>query len=399
MQLPKLIARRAGPGEGEFEGLLALSRRDAPALAAELDRLSADEARRLAGDDGRFASWGLVELLCEESRAIAGENFHRALALGELAVAAATRTKGQRLPEGGGEALQMLALAALGNAYRVNDELPAAGLAFQLAGAQRRLLTAGAFPVLQVEALSLEASFEIDRRSFPAAFARLDEALALARGLEQPQPAAEARLQLVLSQALVETRRIDEAIAACGRAAALAATATGTDRDLRLRFIATHNQVFFLSELGRYGEAEALLPDVEALGALHGTGTDWLRLDWVKARLLQAKGNWQQASGLLEYVRRAFIAAGQCYSGALVALERATLLFEAGRLAEVQQIAADLVGVFSAQAVHREALAAITLFKEAAQTSTLNQSLLVSMLTYLRRAEHDPGLRFVLVSR
>ena len=65
-----------------------------------------------------------------------------------------------------------------------------------------------------------------------------------------------------------------------------------------------------------------------------------------------------------------------------------------GRTAEVREIAEEMLWIFKAQEVHREALAALRLFCEAAQQETATVALARQVERYLRRAQLDPGLRF-----
>jgi hypothetical protein len=50
--------------------------------------------------------------------------------------------------------------------------------------------------------------------------------------------------------------------------------------------------------------------------------------------------------------------------------------------------------IFQARGVQREALAAIALFREAAESENVTTDLARRLLDYLHRARHDPKLRF-----
>jgi len=82
------------------------------------------------------------------------------------------------------------------------------------------------------------------------------------------------------------------------------------------------------------------------------------------------------------------------YDVALALLEIAVLLLEVGRAADVKALALDLAQVFQANGVHREALAALRLFQEAAGRKEATAELARRLLAYLFRARHDEGLRF-----
>jgi hypothetical protein len=82
------------------------------------------------------------------------------------------------------------------------------------------------------------------------------------------------------------------------------------------------------------------------------------------------------------------------YDVALALLEEAALLLEEGRAAEVKALAPELARVFEGKGVHREALAALRLFREAAEREAASAGLARRVLGFLFRARHDPGLRF-----
>jgi hypothetical protein len=75
-------------------------------------------------------------------------------------------------------------------------------------------------------------------------------------------------------------------------------------------------------------------------------------------------------------------------------LEEAALLLDDRRTAEVKALTRDLPAVFEAEEVHREALAALRLFHEAAEQEEATAELARRVLRYLFRARHDQHLPF-----
>jgi hypothetical protein len=71
----------------------------------------------------------------------------------------------------------------------------------------------------------------------------------------------------------------------------------------------------------------------------------------------------------------------------------APLLLAENRTAEVKEMARELVAVFKEKGIHREALAALRLFQEAAEREATAE-LARRVLRYLFRARYDEGLRF-----
>jgi TPR repeat protein len=93
--------------------------------------------------------------------------------------------------------------------------------------------------------------------------------------------------------------------------------------------------------------------------------------------------------------RREFAARGMDYDAALALLEEAALLLGEGQVDEVKALALELAMVFDSKGVHREALAALRLFQEAAEKEQATAELARGILSYLFCARHDPGLRFL----
>jgi hypothetical protein len=82
------------------------------------------------------------------------------------------------------------------------------------------------------------------------------------------------------------------------------------------------------------------------------------------------------------------------YDAALVSLELAVLWLEKGRTREVKELAEEMVWIFESQKVHKEALAALTLFREAAGREAATVALARRVLGYLEKAQSAPGLQF-----
>jgi hypothetical protein len=93
-------------------------------------------------------------------------------------------------------------------------------------------------------------------------------------------------------------------------------------------------------------------------------------------------------------VDRVFDRRGHAFNYALASLELALLLLKMGQPAEVSKLAAEMLPIFRAQKVKREALAALQLFCEAAKRKTATVELAGRLVKFLQRAQHDPELRF-----
>jgi hypothetical protein len=63
-----------------------------------------------------------------------------------------------------------------------------------------------------------------------------------------------------------------------------------------------------------------------------------------------------------------------------------------GRTADVQRLAGEMVAIFAAKDVHREATAALLLFQEAARREEVSAGLIRELALYLEAARVDPRL-------
>ena len=82
------------------------------------------------------------------------------------------------------------------------------------------------------------------------------------------------------------------------------------------------------------------------------------------------------------------------YDAAMVSLDLALLYVQEGRTGEVRRVAEEMVPVFAAQDVHREAMAALRLFQEAARREEVTAGLVREVVGFLKAARGDRELRF-----
>jgi len=365
-----------------LQGRALAVRQQAPALWRVLKRRSPAERRVLVENTQEYRSWGLCELLCAESVKAAADNADRAVELAELAVYIAELAPGEQPWRW---RLQGYTIAHLANAWRVRSDLPAAEKAFARAA---ELWQAGApgDPGLLCEAqvLSLEASLRIDQ-------CRLDEAAALLDRALAGDP-AELRTNLLIQKArLLEwSGEYDAALATLQQ---LLADRLDTRQQLMLRF----NRAWNLCHVGRHEEAEILLWEVKELTTQLDNRLDSLRFRWLEGRIATGLGRSEQALAALSEVRNRFADLGIAYDAALATLELAVLYLQRERTREVKTLARQMAPIFRAQGVHREALAALKLFCEAAEKEAATVQLTRRIVDYLYRAQHNPQLRFEAV--
>jgi len=269
------------------------------------------------------------------------------------------------------------AWAHLGNARRVHGDLPTSDAAFGQAAAfwQAGEDETGLFDEARV--LDLEASLRRAQRDLPAALALLDRAL-----VADPTGSRAGRILVKRAKTLEEMGNYEEAIATLRRALPL----IDGQRQPRLPLTVRFNLLVNLCDAGRYAEAEESLRSVQELAERLGNELDLVRYVWLQARIAAGLGRVAEAEAAFQQVRREFLARRIAYDAALVSLELAALCLDQGRPAEVQAIAAELLPVFKAQKVTREALGTVHLFCDAARQETLTADMARQWLKELRQA-------------
>ncbi len=155
-----------------------------------------------------------------------------------------------------------------------------------------------------------------------------------------------------------------------------------------------HNLIDYLAASGRYLEAQGLYRGTRSLYRSFPDAWTQNRRKWVKGKIARGLGQADQAESLFLAARDGFIAEGIPYDTALVSLELATLYAEQGRTGNLKRLAGEMVPIFSSLHIHREALAALAYLKQAVEAERANLELVSGVAAYLRRAQHDPELRF-----
>jgi tetratricopeptide (TPR) repeat protein len=370
---------------------LARSRAEAPQLWESLRRLPQSRRLSLAQSGNPFLSWGFCELLCQRSKAAAAQETDEAIELAEFATLMAEALSDESLAEDRWlYQLRALAWAHLGNAKRAAGDPSNAESAFSMAdqwweaGADGIGDALGYRPII----LNLKASLRIDQRRFPEALKLLGEAHDLY--IEAGDPHLAGRVLLKQAHAHLENNETDQAIPVLEKAETLIDPA----REPRLLLCARHNLLDNLSKAGRFAEARAMVPQVQALSGSAGSRLDHVRLRWVEARIAAGLGEAEAARVAFSEARQGFLDQGIAYDAALVSLEFAVVLLQDGRTEEVRELAAEMIPIFQSQEIHREALAALAVFQAAAALDSATVELARDVAAFLVRARHNPELRF-----
>jgi tetratricopeptide (TPR) repeat protein len=358
------------------------ARARAKRLWARVHRRTTEELRALVEGIREAQTWAFAELLCEKSEEAASHKADLALDLAALACRAAELAPGGEVWR---SRLQGYTLAFLANAQRVANRLKLAEETFARA---LPLWEAGAVadPGLLAEwrVLDREASLCRGQRRFAQALERLETALLLAPREEQ------GRILLNKAFTLQQEGEADRAIEALRQAAPLIDGKREPHRLYSLRI----NLAVSLANLGRYEEAEALLPEIRELALALRKELDMVRVTWLTAKVDAGLGWAAAAEPAFEQVRCAFRARGMDYDYALATLDLAVLLLGQGRAAEVRALAEEMVRIFASQTIDRETLEALTLFSQAASEEAATAVLARRLIANLARARTVPDLRF-----
>jgi len=374
-----------------YQRLLTLSLPEGPTAAGVIER--AEELfSRLAGlsEEMRLAvvqvaeeyqTWYLCERVCLASVQELSRDVESAASWARLAQEIAERVPG---PEEFRYRVQGYALGHVANFLRVSGELRQADATFERA---KRLWDAGSDPGRVLDPgrlLDLEASLRKDQR-------RLDEALAL---LDQAATVSRLPGRVLIQKAITLEKLGDYARAV--ETLLQAEPLVERQGDARLLYMLRFNLAVNYCHVGRYGAAAELVEQVREVATERGDENEVIRLTWLQGRIAAGLGRPQEARSLLAQARRAFELRGKSYDVALALLEEAVLLLDEGRTAEVKVLAGELTRVFEEKGVHREALAALRLFYQAAEREEATVELARRVLRYLFRAREDQSLRFEL---
>jgi transcriptional regulator with XRE-family HTH domain len=360
----------------------ARDRDEAPKLLRKLNRYAAKTRPALVKDAAEFQSWALSEHLCLKSTELAADDAAAAVEAAELAVTIAEALPGNSPWV---SKVRWNAWAHLGNARRVAGNLREAEEAFRTSDRFWRLGRRDPSRLLEESrVLRMKAALRRAQRRLPESLDLLETALAA----DQRQ-AMRGTILISTAKAVEELGRLEEAIALLHEAEPF----VDREREPRLYLCLRHNLMDYLSKSARAEQAAALLPEVTTL-TRHAGALDRLRVEWTRARIEAGLGRRDEAISLLDRVRVEFASRRLAYDTALVCLELASLYAEEGSHGQVKSLARHMVPIFQAQDVHREAQAALSAFRQAAEAQQASVELVRRVLDFLYRARHHAGLRF-----
>ncbi|HET9212227.1 MAG TPA: helix-turn-helix transcriptional regulator [Thermoanaerobaculia bacterium] len=352
-----------------------MARRKAPELWNRLKSATRQERREAVAALPELQSWALAELVCHESEKAAAHKVEIALDLADLALYIAGRVPGDEIWR---SRLEGYCWAYIANARRVANELERADATFARAWELWRTGATGGFLILaEWRLLDREASLRRDQQRFPESLELLEKARDASKG----DPVATARILLNQENIYEQMGDIQGAFTALKEVAPIIKSLG----DARLRFAHLFKTANNLCHLRRYQEAAEQLSQVRELAIEQGNELDLIRVSWLQARVAAGQERKDDAIAGLEQVRQELTARGLPHDAALASLELAVLYLEEERTADVRNLARAMSWIFQAQGIAREALAALTLFFEAAQRETATVELTRRVTAELER--------------
>ncbi len=358
----------AGSHIDEFQREIQAAR----GLLDELATLSTPERSERVRTEQRFHTLKLCHLLLEKSREAWFSEPSRVVELAELATVVAHRLDRQHYGEGLIEDAKALAWAHLGNAYRISSDFRRAEEA--LLRAEDHHKRGGEDALTKAQILSFLASLRTSQGRVDSASKLLDEEIALYRDARDFHSKGKALIKKATVLGYAGNHR--DAI----RLIKKGLSQVNLLEEPRLLVAARHNLIWYLNESGHHEEALSVLQTTRVVYAELGDHAHLVRFRWLEGRIARDLDRFDQAEEALREARDGLIERGTGLDAAFATLDLATVYAKQGRVGELKRLASEIVPVFESRDVHREALAALLLFRQAALAEEVTLGLLERIL-------------------
>lgn len=368
-----------------LEQTLERERQEAPGLLQKLSGHPLARQLLIVRNLRRYHTAGLCEEILERCWTVRFDEPLQTRDLGELAVVVAEaldpETYGRRVV---GD-LRGRAWSHLGNGRRIVADLHGAAEAFQQA--ERHLAEGSGDSLERGFLLRTRALLLLDQRRFDESEALMEQALGLYRTERFEH---EVGMTLMAKSYLCSNRGdVEGEISYLKEALPLLDLA----REPRMKLVGVHNLGSALHRLGRDTEAIALLIRWRFLYFEFGDRVFLVRLHWLEGVIARALRRSELAEGALQEARRGFLELSLPYEMALVSLDLAELYLETGKTREVARLASEVVAFFQSRQIHRDALAALLLFRDAARRDQVTVGLVRKVGDLLEASRHGPERR------
>ena len=329
-----------------------------------------------------FWTWGLCERLQERSWELRQKDPAAMVELARHAVEAAQQISPGKYGAQHVSDLLARAWAGLANSYRISDQFELAETAFREAFEARRKGTGS--PFLRARLAEISASLLCDQRHFPEAFQLLDFAHRTYLGHQAFHEAGRA-----LIQRGTHTGRSgdpEEGTQLIARGLQL----IERDRDPKLVFQSLHSILLFRVERSEFKSARRQIWDMRPLYEFHSDRILKVKLRWIEGKVFLGLGELDRASRAFQQAKDMFLEKGLYYDAALVSFELAALWLRERKSDKVRQLLQEMLAVFRARYIAREAVAAMIMLRDAANRDELTVDLLEVMGELFRVYQDEP---------
>jgi tetratricopeptide (TPR) repeat protein len=359
-------------------------RAEAASLLTELLAHPGGRRQWIVRNHPRFQTWGLFERLLERCQEQNFDDPAAAEGLALLALEITDRLEGfseERL-----EDFRARAWATVANARRVRSDLRGSEEAFAIAFSH--LARGSGEPMERAVLLDLKASLFRGQRRFADALRLLARAIRIFRQLGERHRAGRSLINMsIVYRYAGEAER---SIPLLYEALEL----IDSSREPTLLLAVWNNLIDDLADSKQFMEAQKLLARARPLYRQFPEPWVQNRRRWLEGKIACGLGQEQEAEVLFLRAREGFLAEDAAYDTALVSLDLAALFAQQGRVQDVKRTAEEMMPIFSSRQIHREALAAFIFWKQAVDAERAGTELVNGVAAFLKRARHDPDLRF-----
>ncbi len=329
--------------------------------------------------------WARCERLIESCRALRHSDPETLVMTATLAVAMAERLDPGFSGAAARADLQACALAELGNARRIADDL--AGAESDLSQAVARAAQGTGDPLLLARLMDLTASLYTDQRRFEEARQLLDAVYSIHEREGDRHSAGRALISKAYSANYAF--EVEEAVQLFSQGLGLIDPA----RDPKLAMITIHNFIWSLVECGQAVLADQLFEHSRPLVSTYVERLDALKATWLEGRIAAGLGDDTRAEQRFREARTSFEEVRMPYDVALVSLDMAALWLRSGRTTEIMDLMDETITIFRSRGIRREAIGMLLVVREAFQKRQMTEALLRTAAAELLRLEDSPARR------
>lgn len=326
-----------------------------------------------------FVSQALTALAFERSR----QQPREGLAAARVAVEVAYLVPGYRPNHEMVWDLRAAALGKLANALRLVEKYAEARRVWKRAEAcQER---GSADPLLAADLANARSLLARDERRFGQAEILLTEAKGW--NARAGDSLGQARTHILLGYLRFYTQDYQ---------ASLSETLTGAELLLgegneEALMGAFHNLALAAAESGAIRSALWIMAQNAGRYQKHASPSFQLRLQWTLGKMAHELCDFLGAGSAFDAVRREYIRQQLPYDASLASLDLALVYLKLGQHAKVRQLAEEMLGVFRAKQIPREASAALLLFVEAARREAATVDTVSRLVVDLKTRLAPPG--------